>query len=112
LPESASEFQKALNKLLNELTNNKLLWIKLPPYKANFIPILTELDFQFYHCIENHAMLVKKLISDPIVPIAMSFNVGLVQDNKGRLLVIKDRYSLATSYTVVILFCMKPLKMH
>ena len=30
LPESVSEFQQALNKLLNELTNKKLLGINLP----------------------------------------------------------------------------------
>ena len=97
LPESVSEFQQALNKLLNELTNKKLLWIKLPPSQGKFIPTLTELDFQFHHCIKNHVMLVKKLISDPIVPNAMNFNVGVgavVQDNKGRLLVIKDRFSI------------------
>ena len=49
-----------------------------------------------FNFIENHVMLVKKLISDLIVPITMNFNVGLgavVQDNEGRLLVIKDRFS-------------------
>ena len=96
LPESEVEFQQALNKLINELVNKKLLWIKLPPEQAKFIPILTELDFQFHHCIENTVMLVKKLIANPIVPNAMNYNVGvgaIVQDGN-RLLVIKDRFSL------------------
>lgn len=96
LPESIIEFQQALKKLLNELTDKKLLWIKLPPLQAKFIPILAELDFQFHHCIENHVMLVKKLIANPIVPNAMNFNtgVGAVVLNEGKLLVIKDRFSI------------------
>lgn len=88
-------FKEELINLITELKNKKLLWIKVPAKSSQLIPILTELDFEFHHCIDNKVMLVKKLITDPIVPNAKNFNagVGAVVLDEGKLLVIKDRFS-------------------
>ena len=88
-------FKEKLINLITELKNKKLLWIKVPAKSSQLIPILTELDFEFHHCIDNNVMLVKKLITNPIVPNAKNFNagVGAVVLDEGHLLVIKDRFS-------------------
>ena len=96
LPRTTAAFSQALTTLITQLSDKKLLWIKLSTHDAKFIPLLTEMGFQFHHCIENQVMLVKKLIPNPIVPNAMNFNtgVGAIVQNEGKLLVIKDRFSI------------------
>jgi len=96
LPRTTAAFSQALTTLMTQLSNKKLLWIKLSTDDAKFIPVLTEMGFQFHHCIDNQLMLVKKLIVNPIVPNAMNFNtgVGAIVQHEGKLLVIKDRFSI------------------
>jgi len=94
LASNCEQFKARLIELINTLQNKKLLWMNIPCEHAQFIPILTELGFEFHHCAGNSLMLVKKLICDPIIPNAKNFNVGvgaIVLDGDN-LLVIKDRF--------------------
>lgn len=95
LPDRVELFTEQLHQLLNQLTNKKLIWIKVPQHLSAFIPILTELDFNFHHCAEHSLMLVKKLVNNPIIPNAKNYNVGVgaLVINGNKLLVIKDRFN-------------------
>lgn len=95
LASNCEQFKARLIELIDALQGKKLLWINIPCEHAQFIPVLTELGFEFHHCAANTLMLVKKLICDPIIPNAKNFNVGvgaLVLDGDN-LLVIKDRFA-------------------
>jgi 8-oxo-dGTP diphosphatase len=95
LPQTKDEFKKEVVRLIDNLKNKKLLWIKLPIEKSDLIPILTSLDFEFHHCDERNLMLVKKMVADAIVPTTKNYiaGVGAIVFDEGRLLVIKDRIS-------------------
>lgn len=94
LPQKKDDFKKEIDKLIKSIKNKKLLWIKVPIEKSDFIPILTNLEFEFHHCDEENLMLIKKLNSDTIVPTTKNYivGVGAIVQNKGRLLVIKDKF--------------------
>ncbi len=95
LPESKDEFQNEISSLIPNLNGSKLLWIKIPIEKSDFIPVLTKMDFKFHHCYEDYVMMVKKLIDNPIVPTAKNYTAGvggLVRDGN-KLLVVKDKFN-------------------
>ncbi len=95
IPQTACEFKKEIKNLIQSAENKQLLWIKVPIYKADFIPFLTKLDFEFHHCDEKNLMLVKKLNQNSFVPTATNFTVGVgaIVRNGNYLLVVKDRFS-------------------
>lgn len=62
LPPNKDEFKKEIVRLIQSLTNKKLLWISIPIEKSDFIPILTDLDFEFHHCDEKNLILIKNYI--------------------------------------------------
>ena len=77
LPDKKDEFEKEIVQVLESLNNKKLLWIKIPVERSEFIPILTNLDFEFHHCDERNLMLIKKLAHNSIVPATKNFIVGV-----------------------------------
>lgn len=93
IPKSLEVFEKELVNILDNSEDKKLLWIKVPLGQVTIIPILTKYDFIFYNCNEKELMLLKKLITNPIIPTATNHTLGVgavvIEDNK--LLVIKDR---------------------
>ena len=95
LPNSQDIFYKEIIHLIETLNDKKLLWVKIPIDKSGFIPILTNLDFEFHHCDEKSLMLVKKMSKDAIIPTSKNYivGVGAIVFNEGQLLVIKDRFS-------------------
>ncbi len=95
LPDTTEEFEKEINQLIKSLNGKKLLWIKVPIEKSEFIPILTNFDFEFHHCDDKNLMLVKKLVPVATIPTVRNYTVGvgaIVRDGDN-LLVIKDRFS-------------------
>ncbi len=95
LPESIEEFQKEISTLIQNLNGTKLLWVKIPIEKSDFIPVLTKLDFKFHHCYEDYVMMVKKLVENPIIPTAKNYTVGVgaVTRDKNKILVVKDKFN-------------------
>ncbi len=95
LPESKEEFQKEISTLIHNLNGSKLLWVKIPIEKSDFIPVLTKVDFKFHHCYENYVMMVKKLVENPIVPTAKNYTVGVgaVIRDENKILVVKDKFN-------------------
>lgn len=94
IPQRIQEFEIELLLIIQNLKNKKLLWIKLPLDKSDFIPLLTKHGFVFHHCNEKDITLLKKLIKDPIIPTARNHTLGVgvvVINEKNELLVIKDR---------------------
>jgi 8-oxo-dGTP diphosphatase len=95
LPNTKDEFYKEIIQLIESIKDKKLLWVKIPIGKSDFIPILTNLDFEFHHCNEKSLMLVKRLIQSSLIPTAKNYTVGvgaIVRDGD-KLLVIKDKFS-------------------
>jgi len=94
IPTDISIFEKELLNILDNITNKRLLWIKLSIVQSNFIPLLTKHGFIFHHCNEKDITLLKKLTIDPIIPTARNHTLGVgvvVINEKNELLVIKDR---------------------
>ncbi|HIP12361.1 MAG TPA: NUDIX domain-containing protein [Arcobacter sp.] len=94
LPDNINTFEKELLKILYKNKLRNLLWIKIPIYKSNFIPLLTTHDFVFHHCNEEDITLLKRISTNPIIPTAKNHTLGVgavvISDNK--LLVIKDKF--------------------
>jgi 8-oxo-dGTP diphosphatase len=90
---SKEEFEEEINYLINSLENKKLLWIKVNIKDSYLIPILTDLGFIFHHCNQDDITLIKKLISNPIIPTPKNhtLGVGAVVIDEDKLLVIKDK---------------------
>lgn len=95
LPNTKEQFYKEMIQLIESLKDKKLLWVKIPIEKSDFIPILTKLGFDFHHCNEKSLMLVKQLIESTIIPTAKNYTVGVgaIVRNGDQLLVVKDRFS-------------------
>lgn len=95
LPENKYQFKKEIIRLIESITDKKLVWIKIPVEKSDFIPVLTNLNFEFHHCDERNLMLVKKMSPYSIVPTTKNYivGVGAIVINDGQLLVVKDRFS-------------------
>jgi 8-oxo-dGTP diphosphatase len=95
LPATKEQFQKGIVELIASLKDQKLLWVKVPIEKSDFIPILTDLDFAFHHCEERSLMLVKRLIQSSVIPTAKNYTagVGAIVRDGNQLLVVKDQFS-------------------
>ncbi|MDC0933726.1 NUDIX domain-containing protein [Arcobacteraceae bacterium] len=94
IPHNIVEFEKELTVIIDNLTNKKLLWIKLHIDKSHYIPLLTKYDFIFHHCNEEDITLLKRLSINPIIPTARNHTLGVgvvVINEKNELLVIRDR---------------------
>jgi len=94
IPHLIEDFEKELITIIDKLKNIRLLWIKIPIAKSDFIPLLTKYDFIFHHCNEGDITLLKKLSIDPIVPTARNHTLGVgvvVINDNNEILVIKDR---------------------
>lgn len=95
LPLARDEFEKEIKSLVATLKDKKLVWVKIPIEKSDFIPTLTKLGFEFHHCDEKSLMLLKKMTNDAYVPTTKNFivGVGAIVLHQGQLLVIRDRFS-------------------
>ena len=93
IPNDVKAFEKELINIIENIKDNKLLWIKLPIEKSHIIPLLAKHNFVFHHCNERDITMLKKLINNPKIPTAVNHTLGVgavvIDDNK--LLVIKDR---------------------
>lgn len=95
LPDDGDSLKNEIEQLLGTLNDKKLLWIRIPFEKSALIPVLTSLDFRFHHCDEEYLMLVRRLTFDAFVPTSRNYiaGVGAIVLSKGKLLVVRDRFS-------------------
>lgn len=95
LPETKDEFLEEINQLIESFRFKNLLWIKIPIEKSEFIPLLTDIGFEFHHCDNKGLMLVKMLKPYSFVPTAQNYTVGVggIVREGDQLLVIKDRFT-------------------
>jgi len=95
LPDSLVEFEREIASLIKSNKDKRLLWIKVPIKKSEFIPALTNLNFEFHHCSTNHLMLVKQLVQESKIPTAKTHTVGVgaIVLNRDKILVVKDNFS-------------------
>ena len=94
LPKNIETFKDDVSSLLESIKNKQLIWIKISIQKSEFIPILTNLGFEFHHCDEKNIMLVKRIEENALIPTTKNYivGVGAVVIKDGQLLVIKDRF--------------------
>ncbi|MFW5851194.1 MAG: NUDIX domain-containing protein [Bacteroidota bacterium] len=95
LPKTKESLHKQIADIIDLYGHKKLLWITIPIEKSDFIPVLTNLNFEFHHCDETKLILVKKIHENALVPTSKNFIVGVaaivIENNK--LLVVKDMFS-------------------
>ena len=94
IPNHPDDFEQELINIIENLQNKRLLWIKIPIKQSHFIPLLTNYEFIFHHCNEEDITLLKRLITDPIIPTAKNHTLGVgvvVINEDSDILVIKDR---------------------
>ncbi|MCU4155389.1 NUDIX domain-containing protein [Carboxylicivirga sp. A043] len=91
---SEAAFRSELEQLMLSLHNKKLLWVKVNIEQSAFIPVLTNLGFEFHHCDERSVMLVKRLTENAYIPTSRNYiaGVGAVVLRNNKLLVIKDKF--------------------
>lgn len=96
LPKNIEDFRIAIIKIIDLSKGKELLWINIPIQKSKYIPILTQLDFEFHHCDDSNLMLIKKLKSDSFIPTTKNYivGVGAVVINNDQLLVVKDNFNV------------------
>lgn len=89
------EMRSEVTQLIQSNTRHTLLWINIPIEKAEFIPLLTQLQFEFHHCDEKNLTLVRKMNLEAEIPISKNFiaGVGAIVMTDGKLLVVKDRFA-------------------
>jgi 8-oxo-dGTP diphosphatase len=96
LPKDVEEFKQEMIRIIDSTESRELLWIKIPIEDSDCIPVLTKMDFEFHHCDERNLMLIKRLKPDSFVPTSKNFivGVGAIVLKDGKLLVVKDRFSV------------------
>lgn len=96
--DNKEEFEDNLILLIESLKteNRKLLWITFDLKYAFLIPIASRYGFTFHNCEKDSLMMVKKLISNPIIPTSPTHTIGVgavVINENNEILVIKERVS-------------------
>ncbi len=91
-------FEEKLERLISKLIGEKrkLLWIYLSIKQATLVPLCAKLGFEFHTCESHKILMVKKLITNPIIPTASNHTLGVgvvVINDKNELLVIKEKHS-------------------
>lgn len=100
---SAPEFRGALVNLLQiaKHLNKQLIWLTLPRSQAVYIPIATELSFQFHNCLSNEITLTLSLKDDAYIPFIPTYTIGagaIVLNKRHELLVIRERITSSMAY--------------
>lgn len=105
LPEitSASGFRDALINLLQLAKHNhkQLIWLTLPRSQAIYIPIATDLSFQFHNCLSDEITLTLSLKDDAYIPFIPTYTIGagaIVVNKHDEVLVIRERISSGMAY--------------
>lgn len=96
--EDQGQFEQALLDVIVHCMahNRKLLWIHIPIEYASYIPVCTKEGFEFHTCEKDTLLMVKALISNPIIPTASNHTLGVgvvVINEHNELLVIKEKHS-------------------
>jgi 8-oxo-dGTP diphosphatase len=97
LPPFKDEFEINLDYLIeNTKDRRNLIWIYIDIQRSDFIPIATSKGFIFHSCDEKYVLVVKRLITNAIIPTAANHTLGVgavVINEENKLLVIKERRS-------------------
>lgn len=96
--ENEVDFEKNLLLLITQLKSEsrKLLWITFTLKHAPLIPLASKNGFTFHNCEKEFIMMVKELVSNPIVPTSPTHTLGVgavVINEENEILVIKERVS-------------------
>ncbi|MEP2653257.1 MAG: NUDIX domain-containing protein [Paraglaciecola sp.] len=95
VPEHSEIFSNQLKALLlhTKLQNKDVVWLTLPIRLAHLIPISTGLGFTFHNCLPEEVTLVLKSTPEIFIPFIPTHSLGaggLVQNEHGEILVIKE----------------------
>ena len=92
IPQTPDEFENKLIQIIAAQKEKKLLWIRLPIGKSNYIPFLTKYDFVFFDCTETSITLLRRLAVNPVIPACTNHTIGVgafvIDGNE--ILVVKD----------------------
>lgn len=95
LPENSEIFATQLSALLRHTKqqNKAVVWLTLPIKLSHLISISTAQGFTFHNCLPEEVTLVFKTSPDDFVPFIPTHSLGaggLVQNEYGEILVIKE----------------------
>lgn len=100
---SEQNFQHALIELIQiaKEKNKQLIWLTLPRSQSIYIPIATELEFEFHNCLNDEITLTLSLSKGAYVPFIPSYTIGagaIVLNKNNELLVIRERIATTQAY--------------
>lgn len=90
-------FADAWLPALNEWTMQgyRLVWLRIPIERAEYIPVATRLGFTFHHSQPEYAMMVYRLAPDALIPGYATHFIGVggvVLTPERELLVVSERH--------------------
>lgn len=100
---STEDFKHALTHLIKQAKSDskQLIWISIPHSHALYIPIATELGFEFHNCLSDEITLTLSLKENVYIPFIPSYTIGagaIVINDKQEVLVIKERIEKQSAY--------------
>lgn len=100
---STQGFKTALTDLIEQAQadSKQLIWVSIPLSHAAYIPITTELGFEFHNCLTDEITLTLTLKEQVYVPFIPSYTIGagaIVINDKQEVLVIKERIEKGSAY--------------
>lgn len=96
LPDTAFDFECSLAAAIKRWVKQKIkvVWIKIPTSKVDFLPVLYRLNFENHHCHADFFMLTKRLEADALIPPFANHTIGvggLVFNDRREILTIREQ---------------------
>ncbi|MCU4675166.1 NUDIX domain-containing protein [Catenovulum sp. 2E275] len=93
----AEQFSALLIPLIEEFkqADKKIIWLTLAIEYAEYIPLCTELGFEFHNCLPNQITLIYKLQNNAYAPFVPTHTVGagaVVINQNNQILMVRDNF--------------------
>lgn len=94
---NTAQFTIQIAPLMNEFkqANKKIIWFTLPIEQAAYIPLCTQLGFEFHNCLPDQVTLIYKLQENAYAPFVPTHTVGagaVVINQLNQILLVRDNF--------------------
>lgn len=96
LPETKGQFAATLNESISNwhAKQIKVVWLKIPKTKSEFLPIAYKAGFENHHCDNEGIVLTKRLVKNALIPSFAHHTIGvggLVINEQNEVLTIREK---------------------